>query len=504
MPLVNGVEVSQEELVQMCAVDTGLFGQVFFPKTIRQESPAFHQAMDHLIDDPRYPLVSIEVFRGGAKTTRLRLHTAKRIAYKISKTILYVGKSQPHAARSLWWLRKQIERNTFFAQTFGLRPGAKWNDEEMQIYHGVEDDTIWVIGMGVTGSTRGINFDDFRPDLIICDDLVDEENANTQESRQKIYKLVHGSLKNSLAPRSENPYSKMAILQTPLDVEDISQKAKTNPEFKCMRCGCWTPETEDLPIDQRESAWPARWSSEELRAKYKAALANNELSLFAAEWECRLITPETSVFRQEWIRYFGEGEAEPEPALHEMTVVMVVDPVPPPSEREVEKNLHGKDYEALVVVGKCRGKLYVLESSANRGHDPSWTVQEFFRLASKWRPRRIKIESVAYQRTLVWLLRQAMMKVGRYWAIIEYNDRRSKYNRIVDGLKGVLSEGQLYVRREQSELIRQITYYSNVKHDDELEATAIAAEDLQFELDAEAGGYDDDDSPALVYRRGAP
>jgi phage terminase large subunit-like protein len=506
--------ITASELVALGATDSIFFSRQFFPQTARQEPATFHPEMWRLLDGlDRY--VNMLVFRGGAKTTILRLFAAKRIAYLLSKTILIVGKSQTHAAQYLYWLRRHIEpRDTpagkvrsLYAQTFDLSPGKKWDDEKIQIRHGVENELVWVAAYGIGGSIRGLNFDDWRPDLIIIDDIVDEENAFSAEQRLKTKNLVFGALLPGLAPASESPFAKMVINQTPQDFEDISQLALRDKSFKTARYSCWTPETEDLPLEHRKSSWPARWKDEELRELAQAFAARNEISIFAREYECRLLTPENSTFRAEWISYFGDGEDTPEPPLHEMWTEMVIDPVPPPSEKQLAHGLHNKDYEALAVVGKYKGGIYVLETSANRGHDPSWTVAEFFRLALAWRIRKVRVEATGYQRTLSWLLAQAMKTRGLYFPIQPFDDKQKKFHIISTGIKGPLSHKQLFVRRSQEMLIHQLHHYPNVKHDDEIEAVARGCISLQGGLGLDEGfaGVDDEESiEELDYQRGCP
>jgi len=503
---MSQVDIELNELIKLSAVDSRLFSQAFFPKTVRQQPPFFHKEIWDLIDSPaRY--VNIEIFRGGAKTTLLRILTAKRTAYRISRTILYVGKSQSHASRSLLWLQKQIEQNTKFAQTFGLVKGTKWNSEEMEVVSTVDGTSTWIVAFGITGSTRGLNFDDYRPDLIIVDDVVDEENAANIEQRDKTEKLVLGAIKESLTPPTENPFAKMVILQTPQNDEDLSRKAAKDAQFVSARFGCWTKETEWLDISERKSIWPERFTTQYLQEEWQAAANRNTLSIFAREMECKLIVPENSIFREKWIQFFGESEDEPEPPLHEMVTELIIDPVPPPSERELAKGLKGKDFEALAVVGRWKNKYYVLELSSYHGHDPSWTVSEFFRLAYKWKIRKAVVEAVNYQRTLQWLLREAMKKAGRYYVIEDFPDKRKKTQKITDGLQGPLSEGAVYIRRSQTVLQSQIVSYPHVPHDDEIEVVAIGVTSLSrgmgFALD-ERGMPNEDDIPALSYERGAP
>lgn len=506
---VNLEEIDRAELVQLAALDGPLFSRAFFPKTVRQVTPHFHRELWDEFEDPAHRYLVGEVFRGGAKTTILRLYAAKRIAYGVSRVILYVGKSQDHARRSLRWLRKQIEVNKFFAQTFGLVPGNTWNDDELEVINNVTGESCWVLALGVTGSVRGVNFDDYRPDLIICDDLVTDDNAATQEQRDKLRKLVLGALKESMTPRTENALAKLVLLQTPIDSDDVSQSCARDPQFRHIRFGCWTPQTENLDPRERKSSWEERFPTDELLKEREAAIWRNELATFSKEMECKLIVSENAKFRAEWLKYYGEifDEVTEVPPRHEMTVVMSVDPVPPPSEREIKKGYADKDYEAFAVVGKWRKKFIVLETSKNRGHEPNWTVTEFFRLAQAWQPDKILVESVAYQRTLVWLLRQAMQKLGRYWVVVPFTDRRSKMDRIVQGLQGPLSNGQFYLQRTQTGLISDIIHYTNVKHDDELEAVAVATTDLNtgFSNGEQHSGLEDEtEYETIEYQRGAP
>lgn len=500
------------EIVAHAAVDSVFFSRQFFKKTFRQTSPFFHRQIWGLLDDPTARYVNIQVQRDGAKTTLLRTYAAKRIAYGLSRTILYVGASQPKAKQSVRWLKRQIEWNTDFAQTFGLRKGSTWSDEQLEIIHGPSGHPVWVLALGITGSVRGINLDDYRPDLIIVDDVMNEENSATPEQRVKISNLVLAALKESLSPASETPDAKMVLLNTPQDFEDLSVEALRDTQFRSARFGCWTPETENLPVEFQESAWPERYPSEVLREEKLAAISRNKYSLFAREKECLLVTAETCAFRPEWIQYFGEGEVEGEPPANETWRIIVIDPVPPPSDLQIAKGLLKKDFEAISVVGRCKGKYYVLETIYNRGHDPSWTIATFFNLCAKWNPRKVIVETVAYQAVLAWLLRKAMEKAGRYWMIEEFKDKRKKIDRIKQGLNGVLSEGQLYVRKNQTTLISQIIHYPGKNpegtHDDVIETVAIGCQSLMKgfigEVPEDTYKYSEDQVPALEYARGAP
>ncbi len=175
--------------------------------------------------------------------------------------------------------------------------------------------------------------------------------------------------------------------------------------------------------------------------------------------------------------------------------------------------LKGKDFEAFAVVGRFKGDFYLMDYTLNRGHDPSWTIAEFFRLALKYRPRRVLVEATAYQRTLAWLLKEAMRHQRRYFVIHEYDDRRKKYDRIVDGLNGPAANGHLFVSRDHHEFISQFEAYPDVPNDDLIEAVAVGVADLHRGIDVIDTSEAEDTYKTLVkrqeerqldYMRGAP
>lgn len=504
---------SLDEVVKLGAVDSIFFNQVWFPKTFRQAPALFHPEIYKIIDNPANRYINILVFRDGAKTTILRAYSAKRICYGLSRTILYVAQNETKGKQSVGWLKHQIDTNRQWTTAFGLQKGRPWSDEHICILHGVEQHKVNVLAFGITGGLRGINIEDWRPDLIVVDDVISDENASTDDQRAKVVDLVLGAIKESLARRTEVPDAKLVILNTPRDFDDLSQRALKDAQFVSAAFGCWTAETVDEDIDHQESSWPAAYPSEELREEKRAAIARNQYSIFAREKECRLVVPEDCAFRVEWLQYFGEpGDAAKEPPLDETWVEMAIDPVPPPTEVQLRSGLRTKDWEAIAVGGRYQGRYFLLDLMRNRGHEPNWTVQMVFELAKRWRVRKIIVESVAYQRVLAWLLKEAMKKTGRYWLVEEFVDKRKKFNRITDGLIGVASEGALFVRRSHEAFITQFTHFPGKnplgQHDDDLEAVAIVMQSLQkgFVGDVADDWYKSREEaiPELPYYRGAP
>ena len=467
------------ELLNLSALDGEFYCRQWFPRAFRNASAPMHAEAWHALEGGwRY--VDIEFFRGAAKTTLLRAFASKRIAFAESRTILYVSESQDHAKRSVRWLKRQVLYNTEWANFFQLSLGTKKTDEWLEIVHGIDQVPISVLAVGITGQTRGVNLDDFRPDLIIVDDPCDEENTATAEQRKKISDLFFGALAKSLAPPADSDNALMCLLQTPLNGEDLISQCRKDPQWKSLTFGCFT--------DDEQSRWPARYPTEFLLAEKKAHMARNQAALWYREMECKIVSEATSAFRAKWLKEWP-ADKHPRDMLDEGGQAFLwIDPVPPPSARQLAIGLRDKDYEALAVVVKWKGAIYLAETVANRGHEPSWTVMKFWELVQRWRVFQFGVEEIAYQATLKWLLEQSMKEKGVYIScyVQDKQDRRKKTYRIIDSLTGITSQGQFYVNFElHSDFVEQFTAYPDVAHDDVIEAVAeatrIARESLIIE-----------------------
>lgn len=448
-------DLSPRELVELAAVDSVFYSRTFFPGTFKQISPLFHRRIWDLLDDPLSQYIGVEVFRGGAKTTLARTNISKRIAYGISRVILPVSASLSHASRTVRWLRRQIEENRKWTKTFGLHKGSKWTDEELEIVNETAECNIHVLAVGITGQIRGVNLDDHRPDFILADDPCDEENSGTPEQRKKTAALFFGALAPGLAPRSEMKHSKMALLQTSLDKEDLINSAHADPQWQTVKFPVYQINQDQM----RESAWPARWSLEELNAMKEGYARRGQLHLWLREYECTVTSPEDAPLKPEWLRFY---DTPPEAGV----VYIGIDPAISES--------RGAHKLAMVVI-KVRGPdVYILDHFSQSGVNPEEAWNKFLVFALQYRPYQVPVEAIAFQRALAFYFREKMKASGTFWAILEYQDRRKKMDRILQAYVGRATEGHLYVRPTDTDFIDEWTSWRVNQDSDLLDAGAIA------------------------------
>jgi len=459
------VDVSLREAAELAATDGAFFGSFFFPKTFRMKTPEYIQRVWDKLDEPYARRVSIQIFRGGAKTSVLRTFTAKRISYGLSHTILYIGKSEGHAKRSVEWIMRQVEANPRWSNTFGLAKGNKWTAEECEIIHDVEEYPIRILGMGITGSVRGINFEDYRPDLIVLDDVIDDDNAATAEQRKKINERIVGAIEKSLVRSEENPHAKIVMLQTPLDRDDFSELSQQDPEWHPLRFSCFNA--------RGESRWEQMFSTAELNKEKQSHINKNMLSLWMREMECSVVADEKRYFREHWLKYWEVLPAG-------MVTAIGIDPSPPKDEDDINRKKKDPDPEVLCAAGSYAGDIYILEICVIQDPNPEKTSIELARMIRRWHPLSAGVETVAYQKTLKWYIEQQMTK-GKvpYLRIDPLDDKRSKVKRIRQCFTDIAPEGKLYVHPSMQGFIEQFRDYPDVSFDDILDASTMAVEQLK-------------------------
>lgn len=451
--------ISVEEAVRLGAANLKTYGRLFFPRTVRQTGPDYEDEMDAALEGGhRY--VAFKMFRGSMKTTKFRILLSKRVAYGITRTALVISETQSHSVRTLRWLRRQVMYNKEWAGAFGLRVGEKWTDEFIEIYHGVEQTPISIVALGLTGQTRGINLDDFRPDFILVDDPCDDENTKTDEQKKKVNSLIFGALKQSLAPPTEAPLAMMAIAQTPLAPGDVIDVASRDPSFVVRTYGCFN--------EHGMSRWEARFPTAFLRKEKQDFVRRNQLAIWMREMEVKIISTELASFNKGWLQYWH--------TLPEyMRVVLAIDPASSESD--------GADHHATVAVGQYGKKVFLLEYKNATKNDPDKMIADFFELAHTWKPIGVVVEAISFQRVLAWILRKAMEVRRIYIPIFEIKgEKRAKPDRLIQTYQtsGLAPYGNLYVRESHTAFISQFEMFGPTveMQDDELDAVARAIEYL--------------------------
>ncbi len=486
------------EILKLAAVDSVFYCREFFPRTFRQSSPVWHRDYWDHFDDQEHDLFAAEIFRGGAKTTLTRAGISKRIAFGLCMNALSVAINETMACHTVRWIKKQIENNHYWTEVFSLQKGNKWADDWITIQRteGIRLDVINIMAKGMTSGLRGLNPDDWRPDFIQADDISNEETVGTDDQRLKNRELFFGALVPCLAPRSEAPLRKLVLNQTGLHAEDIVNLAHKDPAFTSMK---YPKLIEDQNTGELVSSWPERFPTEECLKEKEDYTKRGQLHVYYREYGCKITSRETSPLDPSQLRYWKSLPTD-------LVYFAGLDPA-----ISKKKGAH-RTAGGIIGVSRKTGDVYLIGYKAQKGQQPNEMWEWVKATWRQHRPRKIGVETIAFQKFLAWYFQQKMVEDRTFFTIEEVQDRRSKPDRIIQAFSGLASNGKLWVHENHTEFVDMYTTWTEDLDYDLLDAVAQAITlGMNLSVSANEDGeteedlaMDESDIPDLKFEESAP
>ena len=445
------------------------YNKEFFPEVVRMKSPEFHNTVQNALwSNNRYQ--AIKIFRDGAKTTLLRLFISKRCAYGISRTIVIISKSEDAACLTLNWLKNKVERNKKWATFYGLKPSpSKWTNDDIEIIHTTLNTTIRIMAVGVNGQIRGTNVDDYRPDLIVADDIDDNSTTATKAQCAKSVQNFFSTFEPCLVPSAENPSAMLCVLQTPLQPTDIISTLEKRPEWNTISIGCFNKEG--------ESVWPERNSTQTLLKKKEAWASMNLLSLWLKEFEVQVTDSEQCFFREEWLQTY-----EKLPEFFDR-IVIGIDPASSASKKA--------DDNSISMWGQLGSAFYLIGEEAKKGQNHIDTCTSLFdvfiplgcTLLKNGRNPDVVVETVGYQKILKDEILRQQTERKVFFEVMAVVDKRNKFDRIEQAIRPLAAMGRLYVPTRASKFVEQYLTIGRgyTGHDDAIDSSSMALSALSLE-----------------------
>lgn len=229
-------------------------------------------------------------------------------------------------------VRFTLEANEYQHDVFGNLAGKhKWNDVEWiqkdSALLGTKDVNVYSTGAGGAIISK-------RFDLILCDDILDEENSINPEQREKIENWFWKTLKPCLVPGGS-----MIVVGTRWAEGDMYQSLIEDKKWPSIVRGAIYYDDDDKEHRKPKALWPDMWPLDKLEqerrdmgsAMFACSYLNDISGLMAG-----------NIFRREWFasRYFDELPPNPNGYVWTMGVDLAS------SERQ------RADYTARVVVAR--------------------------------------------------------------------------------------------------------------------------------------------------------
>lgn len=162
------------------------FLHIFLGHYLKYQIAPFQEEMIHIAENERYERVAVMAFRGSGKSTILNL------AYPLwailgrqkKKYVVIISNSQEQARNHFANIKRELESNDLLKHDLGpfRQEETPWGAYSLELqHHGAK-----IMSVSRGQSIRGIRNGEYRPDLVILDDIEDT-NPESGVERENLY-----------------------------------------------------------------------------------------------------------------------------------------------------------------------------------------------------------------------------------------------------------------------------------------------------------------------------
>lgn len=483
-----------------------------FDITEIDEAPDFHREIADIMNDVSLrntnAKIAVAAPRGHAKSTYLsKAFPLHELLYRKRKYVLMVSETPKVALANLDWIRNQLKFNVKLRNDFGplLSPRDQGNlrdNNEGFIAYEPQGDVKRQIALLESASTggaiRGRNWNGYRPDLIILDDLEDARaggNASTVDQRAALRDWFAQSVIPLGDPKGKrtafvymgttvhadallmNVLYKRSDFKTRLYRAIIKQPKRGDLWEQCRliyvdrenpnRADDARKFYEENEAEMLEGA-TVLWPEGQPLWKLMTWKWDNGSKAFNTEYMNHPIDEESQVFNPKKFTYHAGNM---KPLAESYSVSMGVD---------FALGKQRGDYSAITVTAKdlVTGALYVVDSYAER-IKPDEFLKIIVAKVLEYQPTIIGAEAVAAQEFFVDELKKALEKVG-YPASTRVKKiyQRSRKELRIEAMLPIIENGTLQFDRNHTMLLEQFEQYGTGAHDDAIDSLEISLSTL--------------------------
>lgn len=410
--------------------------------------------------------------RGSFKSTVVTVaYSIQQICENPNIRILIGSEVNATAKKFLREIKDHFENNDRVRYLYGdhVRKKSRWTDDEITSRLrkvNLKDATVFTTGIDQsrTGS---------HCDLAILDDPVSATNINTPEAREKTLQWYREISNNILDPSGHliiigTRWHYNDLYQYIIDEEKddfdihVREALLSDHAYKILTSPDLPVEEKAAMIDDKELLFPTRLGVRELWSKYKSVGS----AMFANQYLNRVMADEDAVFKLDNLRYFDRTAEADRLKLRRLNTYITIDPA-----------ISQEDYAdktAIVVTGVDElNNWFVLDYEFDK-MKPNEIVENTFRLNHIYQPRKIGVETIQFQKGLMYTFRDAERdrQIRLPLGELKRDTRQGKEIRIKSILQPLVEQKRLFIQTGQLDLMDELRTFPRSKHDDLLDALA--------------------------------
>lgn len=430
------------------------FFHFYYAHYVRYETADFQKEIIHNLEKSPTENLYIVAFRGSGKSTMVTT------AYPIwsilgkqqKKFCIIFCQTKAQAKQHMMNIRNELEDNDLLKRDLGpfQEESDEWGSHSLVFSkHGAR-----ITVASTDQSIRGLRHNEYRPDLIICDDVEDVQSTKTREGREKTYHWLRGEV----LPAGDRT-SRLIIVGNLLHEDSLLMRIKEEVN-QSRTSGVF----KQYPLldEQDNCLWPGKYPTVKEIEEEKLKIAS-EIS-WQREYLLRIIPSDDQVIYPEWIQYYDELPGDKHRAYRGTYA-------------GVDLAISSKDtadFTAVVfahVYSRCdKLRIYILPNPIMQKLNFPAQVDLMKNVKStvmKGSQDTLFVESVAYQEALPQMLEFHGIEAE---AIKPKGDKRTRLSLTSMSIKSGLIK---FPRQGCEKLIEQLVGFGVEKHDDLADAFSL-------------------------------
>ncbi|MDD4027288.1 MAG: hypothetical protein PHO75_03835 [Candidatus Shapirobacteria bacterium] len=449
----------QQARKETCRQSHYWFFHTYFSHYVQYKTADFQRRIFEITEDENIKLSSIISFRGSAKSTIVSLSDPiwSIIGRHSKKYIVIIGQTQNQSRQILKNIKSELETNELLIKDFGpFSNSSDWRSNTLSI----PKFKARITALSAGESIRGLRHHQYRPDLIICDDIEDLSSVKFKENRDKNFNWFMGDV----VPLGDRN-TKIILIGNLLHEDSLIMRIKDLMLVEKTMDG--THDEFPLVDDFGNHLWPDKFPTKNEIKELKLKVPDRVT--FEREYLLHIVADGNQVVHRDWIKYYDLDELQKEENLRPRLITVGLDLAI--SEKTTA------DFTAMVpvyVYGYGDDfRAYILPNIVNMRLNFTQTkdkVKELQDIINRRGYPSVKFysESVGYQESLVQQL--SVEKILIEGVSVSKLDKRSR----LCLTSGYIETGKiLFPRHGAEELIDQIVNFGVEKHDDLADAFSL-------------------------------
>ena len=400
--------------------------------------------------------------RGFAKSTLVSfLRPLWALCHNEKHFIVLISNTHAQAVKFLQMIRYEFETNERLRQWYpDLTPNTdKWSDQEIELKRQGKL-AHKIVAMGAGAQLRGLRFLQYRPDLLILDDVENEEMVDSEIRRADLKAWLDRTVLHV------NAQAQVVVIGTILHEASLLNRLTRQAEDEDKRAyGHWSRRVFQA-LELEQSAWEGYQSTDALMR-----LREQDPEAFSQEKQNQPVGLGYKSFDKPeyWTERRFRGDWPPE-----LSISITLD--------AASTNREYSDDTAMVVAGwDAQARLWVLEEEHAKWADPDVIIERLLAHYLKWtaheqlhpthRVYAVGIEKVAFQKFLIHQFQQTCRLRSLHPYVVELKGDRDKTRRIRE-LVPLFAQDRILLRPEMTFLEQQLRAFPKGAHDDVADALA--------------------------------